>query len=46
MRTCENCRHNHCDIRNRWVCDILHVEVFLNDEGCIYHDYERSFTLD
>lgn len=46
MRQCGNCEHCKVDIKGRWYCEILHAEAYLNDDGCIYHQYERSFTLD
>ena len=46
MRQCMNCKHAQVDIHRQWYCEILHAEVFLNDDGCIYHDYGRNFEID
>lgn len=46
MRCCANCQSCNIDIRGRYICDILHTEVFLNDDGCIYHEMRDYNPLD
>lgn len=46
MRCCGNCSHNHRSLDHLWICDLLHTEVVLNDDGCLFHDLSNYNILD
>lgn len=45
MRNCGNCARCHRDLHNVWICDLLHTEVVLNDDGCLFHELSNYNIL-
>lgn len=46
MRVCGNCIKKKRSVNGDYFCLLLHAAIFLNDDGCIYHETEDDRIID